>query len=456
LILAEAARLRQNQQKIYTKIFLFPLIQPMSKIATKLESLLNAEAVVGWDALELNFKAQIQRAVSSPVDCVAYPTTVAELSEVVACAYANRWKMLPCGSGSKLHWGAIGSADLVVSTARLNRLIEFASGDLTITAEAGMRLADLQTRASEAKQFLAVDPAYATEATLGGIVATADTGAMRQRYSGVRDLLIGLTLVRSDGKIAKAGGRVVKNVAGYDLMKLLTGSYGSLGILAQLTFRMHPVPAASRSLLVIGDAVKLTQVTATLVASALTPTAIEILAGVPLQELARNAAELGLLVRFQSIEISVEQQAQQLMQLAQQFGLEAKLIDESTLWQQLRIAIDAQPPEAGITCKIGIEPAKAVMTLDKISDSILASIIHAGSGLGTIRLPLLSVEAFLQLRQLCQTQGGFLTVLSAPASFKQQLDVWGYPGPALDLMRRLKTQFDPENLLSPQRFVGQI
>lgn len=436
----------------------------MSTIATKLESILNAEAVVGWEDLNSRLKAQIQQAVSGPVECVVYPTTVAELAEVVACAYADRWRILPCGSGSKLHWGAIGSADLVVSTARLNRLIEFASGDLTVTAEAGMRLADLQSTVSKAKQFLAVDPAYATEATLGGIVATADTGAMRQRYGGVRDLLIGLTLVRSDGKIAKAGGRVVKNVAGYDLMKLLTGSYGSLGILAQLTFRMHPVPTASRSLLITGDAAKLTQATATLLASALTPTAIEILAGAPLQELAGNASELGLLVRFQSSEISVEQQAQQLAKLAQQLGLEAsleanleaRLTDESALWQQLPTAIDSQPPEAGITCKIGIEPAKAVVTLDKISDSILAGIIHAGSGLGTIRLPLLSVEAFLQLRQLCQSQGGFLSVLSAPASFKQQLDVWGYPGPALDLMRRLKTQFDPENLLSPQRFVGQI
>ena len=341
----------------------------------------------------------------------------------------------------------------MVSTARLNRLIEFASGDLTVTAEAGLRLVDLQATLAKAGQFLPIDPAYPMQATLGGIVATADTGALRQRYGGLRDLLIGLTLVRSDGQLAKAGGRVVKNVAGYDLMKLLTGSYGTLGILSQLSFRIYPMPAASATLFVTGA--NIAEMTAQLLASALTPTAFDLLAVATVKQLSLGE-QMGLLIRFQTLEVSIQQQVSQVMQLAQQLGLTATQIAssaETDLWQQLRNLIDYPPPETPITCKIGIEPSKAVAMLSQLEQA--GGVIHVGSGLGNLYLPLISAEALLNLRHKLQPNG-FLSVLAAPTAFKQQIDVWGYAGDALGLMQRLKSQFDPENLLSPHRFVGKI
>ncbi len=446
----------------------------------QLEKLLGSDAVVPWEQVDPALQGQVGQAVQpgSRPDCVVYPDKIEALAEVLSCAHLNRWRLLPCGQASKLHWGGLAAeTQLVVSTARLNRLIEFASGDLTVTAEAGMSLAALQSTISTTGQFLAVDPAYANRATLGGIVATADTGALRQRYGGIRDLLIGLTLVRSDGKIAKAGGRVVKNVAGYDLMKLLTGSYGTLGVLAQLSFRLYPLPQTGATLLLTGDAVRLAQLTAILLASALTPTAVELLSGAMVQQLAASiqtetlspaASDLGLLVRFQSIEASVLQQSEQLAALAGQVGLAApeRISDEAALWQQLRALIDSPSPEAGLTCKIGVEPAQAVDVLHQMNSEF--SVIHAGSGLGTIHLPFsdqcppqVALATVQRLRQFCQQRGGFLSILAAPVALKQQclnqqIDLWGYTGDALDVMRRLKAQFDPENLLSPHRFVGQI
>jgi len=392
---------------------------------------------------------------------VVYPSTPEQLSEVVAYAARNGWRMLICGSGSKLHWGGLADGiQVVVSTARLNRLIEFASSDLTVTAEAGLKLADLQAKLAEAGQFLPIDPAYPTQATLGGIVATADTGALRQRYGGLRDLLIGITLVRSDGKLAKAGGRVVKNVAGYDLMKLFTGSYGTLGILSQLSFRIYPLPAAAATLFVTGK--QIAQLTAQLLASGLTPTAIEILAASTVQHLELEPQlepQLALLIRFQSIEIGVRQQLAQVEQMAKHLGLSTRQIPSSgevALWQQLRHLIDYPPPEMPLTCKIGIEPAQAVTVLSQLEQAGAGGVIHAGSGLGSLYLPSASAETLFKLRQIVQAAGGFLSVLSAPEALKQQIDIWGYTGDALGLMRQIKSQFDPENLLSPHRFVGKI
>ncbi len=428
----------------------------MSGIAQTLESIIGSAGIKTWESLEGEEQSRLSAALApnSLVQCIAYPKTLEELSEVLACAYANQWRVLPCGQGSKLHWGNLAEIDLVVSTARLNRLIDHAVGDLTVTAEAGMKVADLQIELAKGGQFLAIDPSYSATATLGGIVATGDTGALRQRYGGIRDMLIGLSFVRSDGAIAKAGGRVVKNVAGYDLMKLFTGSYGTLGIISQVTFRIYPLPAAARTVMLQGSEEAIDEAAKILLASALTPTAVALL---PAQIGLNN---MGLLSRFQNIEVSVEQQSARLLQVGEALGLKGQSwagTEEAQLWQQLQEQIETYCPEFPIACKIGVLPAKAVETLDRMrAIAPTAGCIYAGSGLGMLRFGNLSAPALLKLRDLCQAQGGFLTVLEAPLALKQSLDVWGYSGNALDLMQKIKQQFDPKNLLSPRRFVGGI
>ncbi|HEY9641364.1 MAG TPA: FAD-binding oxidoreductase [Coleofasciculaceae cyanobacterium] len=433
----------------------------MSAIAPTFEKILGSDAVCPWETLDATLQFQIAQAVApeTQIDCVIYPHTLAELSEAVACAAANRWRVLPCGNGSKLHWGGLAAGiEVVISTARLNRLIDHAAGDMTVTAEAGMRLSELQPQLAKAGQFLTADPLYGDTATLGGMVATASTGSLRQRYGGIRDFLIGISLVRTDGQVAKAGGRVVKNVAGYDLMKLFTGSYGTLGLISELTFRLYPLPTASTTVVLTGTAAAIAQATATLLASGLTPSALELLSAAAVNALGMGDA-LGLIGRFQSIEISVEKQAEQLLNMGQALGLAGVNLagaDESRLWQQLSEQMQQRTPELPITCKIGVLPSNAVDTLTQIAAFTPAiATLHASSGLGLLRCSALSPQAILDLRQICQSQGGFLTLLEAPIALRR-LEVWGYSGNALALMQRIKHQFDPENLFSPGRFVGGI
>lgn len=155
---------------------------------------------------------------------IVYPRTQAELAAVMAVAHQQRWRLLVCGHASKLHWGGLTQQiDLVVCTQGLQRVVAHATGDLTVTVEAGLSLAALQAKLAPFRQSVALDPAYAETATLGGLIATRDGGSLRHRYGSLRDMCIGITFIRADGQSAKAGGRVVKNVAGYDLMKLMTG-----------------------------------------------------------------------------------------------------------------------------------------------------------------------------------------------------------------------------------------
>jgi glycolate oxidase FAD binding subunit len=414
--------------------------------------------LTAWNNLDADRQSSLQAAAPrATILAVAAPTTPVEVAGVMTEAQRQRWTVLPYGSGSKLGWGGlVGDAQrplLALCTAQLNQLVDHAIGDLTVTAQAGMRWTDLQAHLAQVGQFLPIDPRFPAQATLGGIVATADTGSWRQRYNSVRDLLLGIELVRADGERAKAGGRVVKNVAGYDLMKLLTGSYGTLGVITQVTFRVYPLPPASQTVVVTGAAAAIAQLTQILMSSALTPTAMDLVWGLPSQGLAGKG--LGLVVRFQSIPESVAQQGQRLQQLAQELELQTQVLtsaEEQELWQQVGTIAESGP----ITCKLGVKPSEAVQLWQNICtlESSSVGVVHAGNGLG--RLVLSQPESVDRVRSWCQEQRGFLSILQAERAVKQRLNVWGYRGNALTLMQAVKQQFDSQHCLSPYRFVGTI
>ncbi|MEG3986209.1 FAD-binding oxidoreductase [Microcoleus sp. S28C3] len=425
----------------------------------ELESIVGTAGICMPQYTEVFWQERIEKAVApgTKIDCTVYPNTQEELAAVIAWAGQNRCAVLPCGSGSKLDWGGlVKGVNIAVSTSRLNRLVEHAVGDLTVTAEAGMKFADLQQILAAAGQFLPIDPAYPQQATLGGIIATADAGSLRHRYRGVRDLLLGITFVRSDGKIAVAGGRVVKNVAGYDLMKLFTGAYGTLGIISQVTFRVYPLPESSGTVVLTGQTNALSQTAQILLSSALTPSAIDLLSPELVAKLGLGKGS-GLIVRFQSIAESVKQQSARLLEVGEKLGLQGSSCcdnDEHQLWQRLPETMWNSGTKSAIICKIGIRPSEAVTAINELP--VQDAWIHAGSGLGVLRFENATAQTLLQVRRGCEAKGGFLTVLAAPTDIKQQLDVWGYTGSAIDLMRRIKQQFDPENILSPHRFISGI
>lgn len=436
----------------------------MNAIAQALEPIVGDSGIYSWENVEPSWQERIVSIADHSPSYVVYPNSVEQLAQVMNLSHHNSWTVLSCGSGSKLSWGGVGkTVDIVVSTQRLNRIIEHAVGDLTVTVEAGVKLADLQAILAKTGQFLALDPAYPEDATLGGIIATADSGSLRHRYGGVRDMLLGISIVRSDGQIAKAGGRVVKNVAGYDLMKLFTGSYGTLGVLTEVTFRVYPMPAASGTVLLTGEAEAIASAAKTLLASALTPTAVDLLSTQLVVQLSLGNG-IGLMVRFQSVMESVKEQSSRMLDVGKTLGLQGTLYtdaDEVNLWQSLPKKICTAPHQTGITCKIGVLPTAAVdilTQLDSLTSSPGLGLIHAGSGLGLLQFELGAVKshAIAQMRNYCEEQRGFLTVLEAPISLKQQVDVWGYKGNALNVMQGIKQKFDPKNILSPHRFVAGI
>lgn len=438
----------------------------MKSIATQLAAIVSPEGVCEWDSLDAMLQDAIQRASTSttPPSCIVYPHTPAELAEILACADDNNWRILPYGRGSKLSWGGLPkNVQVLVSTERLDRLIQHAVGDLTVTVEAGSKFADIQATLAGVGQFLALDPTAPQSATMGGIVATADTNSLRQRYGGVRDQLLGISFIRADGQFAKAGGRVVKNVAGYDLMKLFTGSYGTLGIITQVTFRVYPLPKASSTVVLSGDPEAIAKVVTTLRASALTPTKADLLSTGLTANLGIGQG-MGLAVRFQSLSESVKEQSTRLQEVGNQLSLQSDIYsdeNETHLWQQLQVQMRNSTIDGVVTCKIGVLPSAAIATLnqlDRVAPRQGIGLIHVGSGLGLLKFdsPNIKTNTVLQMRTHCQTYGGFLSILEASVAFKQQIDVWGYRGNALVLMQRIKKQFDPKNILSPHRFVGGI
>lgn len=460
-------------------------MQTDDRIHHQLSTIVKPHQIQRWDCVTGSLQYQLSQAIApthTPT-CVVYPQTQAELAEIVACAHHHGWKLLPCGHGSKLHWGGISQAiDVVISTSKLTQIIEHADGDLTLTVEAGLSFSELQNYLKPMKQWLPLDPHYAPLASMGGILATADAGALRQRYGGARDRVIGLSMVRNDGQLAKAGGRVVKNVAGYDLMKLLTGSWGSLGIISQVTLRLHPQQPASQTLYLTGPSSAIQTVATALFASSLTPTAAVVLSPWTAQCLGLNRRDgsgqgddLTLVVQFQSISVSIEQQVKQLTTWSKQQAIEPFILEdepEVVFWQQIHSHMEEALPHeaqrAQATSKVGVLPANVVSTLAHLhrQQPHLKGWINIGNGLGMIQCETdstpdaqksgASLEGLKKMRSHCESNGGFLTLLAAPQAWKQQLkpsELWGYSGNALPVMQRIKQEFDPDHQLSPGRFL---
>ena len=432
-------------------------------IATQLQSIIDSQTeLIELSNADVYWQTKIDQAVieaKSPIWLV-FPRTTNALATIVKQASQQHWRILVCGNGSKLNWGNLSQdLQLVISTQKCDRLIEHAVGDLTVTVEAGMKLADLQAQLRSHNQFLPIDPTYPQTATLGGIVATADTGSWRQRYGGIRDLLLGLSFVRADGEIAKAGGRVVKNVAGYDLMKLFTGAYGTLGLIAQLTFRTYPLIATSQTLLLTGEAKQIAQATQTIRNSSLTPTAMDLLSAAVVTQLGLGT-DIALIVRWQTIPESIKQQIEQVRAIAQQLNLttsDYQAQAEIELWQKSAAITNIPHAETTIICKIGIAPTAAVdfLQLKQVTEGNIAVRVHASKGIGQLQLNSTECQVISEMRSYCQKNYGFLTILDAPKSIKRQIDIWGYTGNALNTMQAIKNQFDPQNILNPNRFLVQ-
>jgi glycolate oxidase FAD binding subunit len=449
-----------------------------NELVTLFGEQLGGDRLVLFDRIAANLHDRIVNSLapdSLAPACVIYPQTIAELSKAIATAYEHRLRILPCGNATKLDWGGLVSrADVVVSTSNLNRIIEHCVGDLTVTVEAGVRYQDLQTVLGKQGQFLAINPPYGENATIGGILATASAGSWRHRYNSVRDMCLGLEFVRADGEVVKAGGRVVKNVAGYDLMKLLTGSYGTLGIASGITFRLYPLPEYTQVMAIAGNAAAIAQARKQISMSVLTPTACDLLSASAIGDLGLGDG-IGLVIQFSGLKASVIEQGDRITALAKELNLGIQILGEAkefwdlleTMFWQTELRHLSEPDQSQpIVCKLGILPSASVAFLEEceqIFDQQSYYLqIHMGSGLGILRientedLDELAVQ-IAKVRSIAETHSGFLTMLEAPQQLKFNANVWGYTANANDLMNKIRQKFDGRGLLSPDRmaFIGK-
>src|SRR5438552_4761210 len=186
---------------------------------------------------------------------VAFPDTAEQIAEIVRLAAEHRWAVIPRGGGTQMGMGGTPrAADVVVCTTAMNRVLEYEPADLVVTVQAGVRLAELQRQLAEHGQLLALDPPLPEQATIGGIIAANSNGPLRLRYGTCRDMLLGIKVVNADSSITKGGGKVVKNVTGYDMCKLYTGSLGSLGIIVEASFKLTPLPKQESTMVASFDA----------------------------------------------------------------------------------------------------------------------------------------------------------------------------------------------------------
>ena len=409
-------------------------------------------SIVGADHLRTASAVDAVDGVAAQM--VVEPGSADELALVLRCANDAGLSVVPRGGGTKLGWGnPPQGADLVLSTARLDQVLEHAWADMTATVEAGCTVARFQKTLGEHGQRLALDALWPERATIGGILATNDSGSLRVRFGALRDLIIGITLALPDGTLAKSGGKVVKNVAGYDLPKLATGSLGTLGVITQAIFRLYPLPREVRS-------VSFTASSPETLSKLVLAVQDSKLAFTGLQLCAQSGGPPELAVRFEGTTGGIEAQLRQMLQLA----ADARQVDSPQDPWSAREALWSGS-EPALICKCGALPSQLSTlcgVVGRVAEPLgLAwKVVVQAVGLAFMRLSGSQEQALpaaaAKLRSELEQLGGSLAALHCPPGVKKDIEVWGSTGDAQALMRRVKEQLDPNGTLNPGRFVGGI
>jgi glycolate dehydrogenase FAD-binding subunit len=417
---------------------------------------------------------------------VVTPGTIDEVSKVVAYASQEHRAIVPRGNGTKMEMGGIPKKmDIVLSTRRLNRVTDRDCENLTLSAESGLTLGEVQEGLAKVGKgyFVPLDPPFTEKATLGGIVATNSSGPKRLLYGSARDMIIGAKAVFPNGDIIVSGGKTVKNVSGYDMCKLLIGSYGTLGILCEMTFKLLPLPEKEATLglsfATLEDADGFAR---ELRGSQLIPSSIEILNGLAVQKM-RSSMSMPpngnylVAVGLEGVAESIDRQVSEMSEMGRKHGtLEAVTLDtekHQAFWVALRDSslqlTDEDSNAISMKSNFLISKCGDVLgSYEKVAQGLgirCVFIAHAGNGiLYSHVLPgkgfRSKVDSFVELIEKMTAEaaknGGGLVVESSPLSIKKKVDVWGPSRSDYPVVRRLKEQIDPAGVLNIGRFVGGI
>ena len=442
-----------------------------SALLDKIRGIVGAESVL--TGVELSPYVLEGRTPAAAV----FPGSVEEVSALLALASDEGIAVTPWGGGTKIAIGAPPKRlGLVLGLRRLNRLLEHEPGDLTATSQAGITLDALQGRLAARGQWLSLDPAFGEQATLGGILAANASGPRRHLYGTARDLLIGVTAVAADGAVVKGGGKVVKNVAGYDLPKLYIGSCGTLGIIVEATVKLRPRPDADRLVLTCFERLKdCGQAVRLVLTSDLIPSAVDLLDGEALRGVGlAPGVETGgaLLLGFDGMREQVEWQCEEARRLLAGAGPVAQRVLEAeardAAWRSVRELGGRVFPEAAAQLRLAVLPSQVVEVIEHAGAAAQRAGLRAAFGahaaVGIVTAVLAGgsesaqpvIAALREWRELVRAAGGHAVLERAPLAVKEQVAVWDPPGAALRIMERIKTQLDPKGILNPGRFVGGI
>lgn len=397
------------------------------------------------DSTELNTDAYEQDGVT-----ILSPSTTDEVASILRAANSESQVVEPVGGGTKLSWGSPVRPQLRVDTRRLNGIREHVWEDMTATVGAGTTWSAMQQAFAQHGQRVALDPVFPDRATVGGVIATNDSGVLRRRYGSLRDLVLGMTIVLADGTVARSGGKVVKNVAGYDLPKLLTGSFGTLGIITEVNFRLHAIPthtaswtARSSSIAALADLMRNLTATPSLSLEAM--------------QLRNEDNAFALDVQLATVAEALATQEQHLQQLGTDWAWSPAAAD---VWQAREQLFNASE---STVLKITTLPSKLAAIVAGIAllnslQNQTARCVAEPTGIITAAISTAATELTTiidDLRSRLRAHGGSVVVLQHGA-LSNEVNPWGDPPAAIDLMRAIKHGFDPNRILNPGRFVGAI
>jgi glycolate oxidase FAD binding subunit len=371
------------------------------------------------------------------------PASVAEMARVLRYTDEHGLAVAPAGGGSKAGWGRAVDATIVLRTSRMDAVKEHVWQDMTCTVEAGASWSAMQSVLSRHGQFVALDPLWPERATVGGVVAVNDSGALRLKYGSLRDLIIGMTIVLADGTIAKSGGKVVKNVAGYDLHKLMTGAFGTLGVIAEVTFRLHSIASQTRSVTIASaEAEPLGELLLRIAGSHLCTHALQM----------RTCADGFFLdVALATIASVLPEQVLELERMASAPGL--SVVDaHGDVWGARQALYDGCDSE-GYVVKAVMLPSKIGHFSEVVRKMSGTAVTQAG-GIMMASLDEGAGDEILELRRAVEAEHGHLTVLRQP--LPAMLPVWGQAPDGLAVMQAIKQRFDPNGILNPGRFLGGL
>jgi glycolate oxidase FAD binding subunit len=406
-------------------------------------------------------------------DLVLAPKDYESIAGVLKFATSKKAVVCFQGSGTKISMGNIPSKlDAVILTKYFSGSLDYVPEDLTVSVQAGIKFKELQRMLAKKNQFIPMDPLF-PEATVGGIISTNSTGPLRAGYGAVKNFLLGVKVAHADGRISKAGGKVVKNVAGYDLTKLYIGAMGTLGCVLEANLKVYPLPESESTLLTFVNGIgEITQYTKKLLSAGISPVASELLNQEIFRVLAKyipkEVAEYSycIALRFFGSHPSVTNQAREAEKLALGHKTEVLLRDESSgFWGSFQEKIAENNTT---TFKIGVPRDMIANAINKVEDAMPFYLprMYGELSVGLLHFSLqrvlqlsdyqLLAKKLLELRKHFEEIGGNLTIETAAYMLKRHFEAWGTVPPAFFLMKTIKHKFDPNSILSPGRFVGGL